>query len=104
MKKIALSVLTLVALQSMPALAADPSGGAKSQTNRMSQCSSAAKEMGLKGEARREHMSQCLRAPGSRTAARECNATAKEKGLKGTRRKEFVNDCIKSKAAGDTVG
>jgi hypothetical protein len=96
-------LLALACLHAAPSLAAD-SAGSKAQTTRMSQCSAEAKEKGLKGEARKEHMSQCLRSPGSQAAAKECRATATEKGLKGERRKEFVNDCVKSKSAGGNVG
>lgn len=66
----------------------------------MSQCSAEAKEKGYKGDARKEHMSQRLRAPGSQVAAKECNAAANEKGIKGAKRKDFVADCVKSKAGG----
>jgi len=97
------SLVTLAALHAVPAFAAE-SGGSKAQTTRMSQCSSEAKEKGLKGDARKEHMSQCLRSPVSQAAAKECNASAAEKGLKGERRKEFVTDCVKSKAPAGNVG
>ena len=80
------------------------SGGNKAQTTRMSQCSAEAKEKGLKGDARKEHMSQCLRNPGAQTAAKECNSAATEKGLKGERRKEFVDGCIKTKSANAAMG
>jgi hypothetical protein len=96
-----LAVLVLMTAAAAPALAAE---GGKSQTSRMSQCSAEAKEKGLKGDARKEHMSQCLRNPGSQAAAKECNANAAEKGLKGQRKKEFVSDCIKGKSTTGTVG
>lgn len=90
------SLLAFAALHAAPTLGAD-TGGNKDQTTRMSKCSAEAKDKGLKGEARKEHMSQCLRSPVSQAAAKECNASASEKGLKGERRKEFVNECVKSK-------
>lgn len=98
-----LAILAVFACLSTSALAAD-GGEKKSQTSRMSQCSAQAKEQGLKGDARKEHMSQCLRSPVSQAAAKECGATATEKGLKGQRRKEFVSECVKGKSAGGTVG
>ncbi len=97
------SLLAFAGLQAVPALAAE-SGGNKAQTTRMSLCSAEAKEKGLKGDARKEHMSQCLRSPVSQAAAKECNASAAEKGLKGERRKEFVSECVKSKAPTGNVG
>jgi len=99
--RIALSALCLAVACVTPALAADSSG--KAQANRMSQCSTQAKEMGLKGDARKEHMSQCLRNPNNQAAAKECNASATEKGLKGQRRREFVSECVKSKGTGGSV-
>jgi len=102
MSKIAASILTAALLIAAPAYAAE-TGGNKAQTTKMSQCSAEAKEKGLKGDARKEHMSECLRSPGTQAAAKECNATATEKGLKGAKRKDFVSDCVKSKSGG-TVG
>jgi len=100
MNKFATSVLALALMAAAPAYAAE-TGGNKAQTSKMSQCSAEAKEKGLKGDARKEHMSSCLRSPGTQAAAKECNATATEKGLKGTKRKDFVSDCIKTKGSGN---
>jgi len=97
------SLCAFAALQAAPVIAAE-SGGNKAQTTRMSECSSQAKEKGLKGDARKEHMSQCLRNPVSQAAAKECGATAAQKGLKGERRKEFVTDCVKGKTPAGNVG
>jgi hypothetical protein len=103
MNATAMAAILLVLAASEPVLAAD-SGGNKAQTTRMSQCSAEAKEKGLKGDARKEHMSQCLRNPGAQAAAKECNGAAAEQGLKGERRKEFVDGCIKAKGSGGGVG
>ena len=46
------------------ALAAD-TGGNKAQTTRMSQCSSEAKEKGLKGDARKEFVDGCIKTKGA---------------------------------------
>ncbi len=100
MKRIIAVTFAALTLSATPALAAEQAGsGDKPQTTRMSQCSAQAKEQGLKGDARKEHMSTCLRGPGTQAAAKECNASATEKGLKGSKRKEFVTDCIKSKGS-----
>ena len=100
MNQILAAIIASFALSSPTVLAAESGTGTKPQTTRMSQCSTEAKEKGLKGDARKEHMSACLRAPGAQAAAKECNASATEKGLKGSKRKEFVTDCIKSKGTG----
>jgi hypothetical protein len=102
-KTILAAIFAAAALHTLPALAAD-SGGKKSQTTRMSQCSTEAKEKGLKGDARKEHMSQCLRSSTSQIAKKECTTNATEKGLKGERRKEFVTECVKNKASTDNAG
>jgi hypothetical protein len=103
MSKLTLGVMVLALLSVGPACWAAETGGGKGQASRMSQCSSEAKEKGLKGDARKEHMSVCLRNPSARAAAKECNQAANEKDLKGERRKEFVKDCVKSKPSA-TVG
>ncbi len=103
MNKIFISMLALALSSTTSTFAAESGQGNKAQTSRMSQCSAEAKEKGLKGDERKEHMSQCLRSPGTQAAAKECNATATEKGLKGNKRKDFVSDCIKSKGS-TTVG
>jgi hypothetical protein len=100
---IALSALSVIMLHAGTVLAAETADG-KPQTTRMSECSAQAKEKGLKGEARKEHMSQCLRKPGAQAAAKECNASATERGLKGERRKDFVAECVKAKSAAGSVG
>ncbi len=101
MSKIVTSLFVLALVSGTNVIAAETTGGNKAQTTKMSQCSAEAKEQGLKGDARKEHMSQCLRSPGSQAAAKECNASATEKGLKGGKRKDFVNDCVKTKGAGN---
>jgi hypothetical protein len=103
MNGIVIAVYAILLASSLGAAAADTQGS-KSQTNRMSQCSTQAKEQGLKGDARKEFMSQCLRDPAARTAAKECSSAAAEKGLKGAQRKAFVDDCVKSKTRTDTMG
>jgi hypothetical protein len=95
---IALSLLGIALLPAAATWDAHAADAAKAQTSRMSECSTQAKEKGLKGEARKEHMSQCLRKPAAQAAAKECGTAATEKGLKGERRREFVAECVKSKS------
>lgn len=102
MNGIAIAVYAILLATSLGAAAAETSGS-KSQTNRMSQCSTQAKEQGLKGDARKEFMSECLRNPAARTAAKECSSAAADKGLKGAQRKAFVDECLKAKSA-STMG
>lgn len=83
------------------AQAAEAVGAGKGQASRMSQCSADAKEKGLKGDARKEFMSQCLRSSDSQAATKECAADAAQRGLTGDKRREFLKSCVgKSKAAG----
>ena len=91
------AVVVALAVVTSPAAPAAESAAGKSQANRMSQCSAEAKDKGLKGDARKEHMSVCLRNPGDQASARQCNERADEKGLKGERRRDFVDDCVKKK-------
>ena len=101
MNKLVTSLFVVTLACGANAIAADTAQGNKAQSTRMSECSADAKTKGLKGDARKEYMSQCLRSPASQAAAKACDADATEKGLKGAKRKDFVKDCIKSKGAGN---
>ena len=100
MSKFVYTAIVFALCAAQQAVAAEATGN-KGQASRMSQCSAEAKEKGLKGDARKEHMSVCLRNPAAQAGARECNETASEKGLKGDRRKDFVRECLKTKAGGN---
>jgi hypothetical protein len=100
MRKIISTLWVLTFIATADCSAAQPDTGARKQTTRMGQCSSTAKEKGLKGDARREYMRSCLRSPDTRAAAQACDAAATEKGLNGSARKDYLRDCIKSKRAG----
>jgi len=100
MSKLTLAAVVLALYAVQPAPAAETAGN-KGQANRMSQCSAQAKEKGLKGDARKEHMSVCLRNPAAQGGAKECNEAADQKGLAGERRKDFLKECLKSKAGGN---
>jgi hypothetical protein len=83
------------------AMAAQSGSGTSAQNNKMIQCSAAAKEKGLKADARKEFMSQCLRSPAAQAAAKACRADAKGQGLKGAKRRAFIRDCVNSRKASD---
>ena len=91
------SLFLLALTAGTSASAAEAPGSNQAQTNRMSQCSADAKEKGLKGDARKDYMSQCLRSSDSTPASKQCNAEATEKGLAGEKRKDFLKACVKSK-------
>ena len=96
MTRIVTTVFVFVLAASAHAIAAEAPGGNKAQTSRMSQCSADAKEKGLKGDARKDYMSQCLRSSET-PASVKCNADATEKGLTGEKRRDFLKSCTKSK-------
>ena len=93
------TVFAFVFSAGVHAIAAEAPSGNKGQTTKMSQCSADAKEKGLKGDARKDYMSQCLRSSES-PATMKCNADATEKGLTGEKRKDFLKSCTKAKNAG----
>jgi len=95
-------LMTLALLVAGAAHAAD-APEKKSQQTRMAACSADAKQKELKGEARKQFMSECLSTKGAQTADKACAANAREKGLKGDARKKFVDDCMRGRTAG-TVG
>ena len=69
------------------------------QTDKMKSCNATAKEQTLKGDARRDFMSQCLSSKpdpdklAKREKVKSCTADAKEKSLKGDERKKFISEC-----------
>ena len=99
MKKLITSMFVLALIAGTNAIAAQTTAGNKTQTTKMGQCSVEAKQKGLKGDARGDYMSQCLRSPGSQAAAKACIADATEQGLKGKNRRKFVSKCVKTKQA-----
>ena len=98
MVKIVSTMFVLMLATGAQAIAAETPSGNKAQTSKMSQCSADAKDKGLKGDARKDYMSQCLRSSES-PATTKCNAQATEKGLSGEKRKDFLKACIKSRDA-----
>ena len=99
MIKIVSTMFALMLATGAQVIAAEAPSGNKAQTSKMSQCSADAKDKGLKGDARKDYMSQCLRSSES-PATMKCNAEATEKGLGGDKRKDFLKACTKSKDAG----
>lgn len=84
---------------------------AGAQQDKMKGCNAEAKAGDLKGDARKEFMSKCLKkdyvlktdaaAPAAAAGATQqnkmktCNADATAKALKGDDRKTFMKDCLK---------
>src|SRR3954466_15959180 len=75
-----------------------------SQQERMKSCNAEAGKKELKGDARREFMSDCLSGDtakdGKQLTAqqqrmRSCNAQAGKQDLKGEERQRFMSDCLK---------
>ncbi len=97
------TIATLIALTLLGTTAAHAAEGAekKSQQNRMATCSADAKEKSLKGDARKQFMSECLSTKGAQTSDKSCASGATAKGLKGDARKKFVDECMRSKPAGN---
>ena len=100
--------LTLGALAAAPAFAAGAQTATAhkpmtAQQSKMASCSHQSK--GMKGDAHKKFMSDCLHgktmaaAPTAKTAQQEkmksCNAEAKTKALKGAARKTFMSTCLK---------
>lgn len=92
----------------------EPSEAQKAQQEKMKFCNAEAKEKALKGDERKQFMSNCLKkAPAEATPAaapapeatpakasqqdkmKDCNATASSKALKGDERKAFMSECLK---------
>jgi hypothetical protein len=74
---------------------------AATQQEKMKSCNAEAKAKSLKGDERREFMSQCLSATPeekeARLAQREklksCTAEAKAQALRGEERRRFISEC-----------
>jgi hypothetical protein len=73
------------------------------QQQRMAECNKTAGEKGLKGDDRKQFMSNCLSGkPDAKPAAastqqekmKACNAEAGKKSLKGDERKKFMSGCL----------
>ena len=84
----------------------EPSPAQKAQQEKMKTCNAEASEKALKGDARKQFMSTCLKkdAPAAPAAAakttqqdkmKDCNAEAGTKALKGDERKKFMSECLK---------
>ncbi|EBB8131419.1 phosphate starvation-inducible protein PsiF [Salmonella enterica] len=79
-----------------------------SQQQRMTTCNQQATAQALKGDARKTHLSDCLKnsqsAPGEKSLTpqqqkmRECNVQATEQSLKGDDRSKFMSACLKKAA------
>lgn len=99
--------LSLGALAATPAFAAGAAATSSAkpmtaQQQKMASCSHESK--GMKGDAHKQFMSDCLHGKTGTTAAakptqqekmKTCNADAKAKALKGDARKTFMSTCLK---------
>ena len=71
----------------------EPSAAQKAQQQRMADCNKQASAKGVKGDARKDFMSSCLKdKPQDRMA--KCNKEAT--GKKGDERKKFMSECLKA--------
>ncbi len=96
MKTIAILAVAVCVVLTAPAHAAG------NQREKMKTCNAEARTKELKGDARREFMSQCLSVSPeekqARTAEREkakgCGNEARSKGLKGEAKRSFMTQCL----------
>jgi len=90
-----------IVIAAVIALVATGNAFAATQQEKMRSCSAEAKGKSLKGEERREFMSQCLSSTPEekqerlalKEKTRACTAEARSKGLKGDERRSFIEQC-----------
>lgn len=77
---------------------------ATAQQERMKDCNAQASQKEMKGEARKDFMSSCLKgdaaAGGTKATAqqermKDCNKEASSKELKGDKRQQFMSTCLR---------
>ena len=102
----AVIAFAIVALAATTCFAADtekkaPSPAQQAQPAKMKRCNADAGEKSLKGDERKQFMSECLGAkaapPTQQDKMKTCNAEAGSKALKGDERKKFLSECLKAK-------
>ena len=102
----AVIAFAIVALAASTCFAADtekkaPSPAQQAQQEKMKRCNADAGEKSLKGDERKQFMSECLGAkaapPIQQDKMKTCNAEAGSKALKGDERKKFMSECLKAK-------
>jgi len=103
MKSTILAVATIFAASALCTFAADAKKELSPQQQRMADCSS--KSKGMKGDAHKTFMSDCLKGDSAATTAaakptqqekmKSCNTEAGGKKLKGDERKAFMSTCLK---------
>lgn len=83
----------------MCALAADDKAKTPQQ-EKMAACNKEAGDKALKGDERKQFMSECLSKPkmSQQSKMKACNKEAGDKALKGDERKEFMSECLKGSA------
>ena len=78
---------------------AGPAIAVTEQQQKMKDCNVQAGQKQLKGDARKQFMSECLGADHSKVASqqqkmKDCNADASKQSLKGDARKQFMSSCL----------
>ena len=102
---IMLKILTALVSGALIATGAWAQDKPTAQQQKMKSCNAQASKKEMKGDKRREFMSQCLSGDsaaaggGDGTTAQQqkmksCNAQASRKELKGDKRREFMSDCL----------
>lgn len=90
-----------LAVLGLAALFAGNVYAANAQQNKMAACNKEATAKSLKGDERKQFMSQCLKADSTPAAPTQqqkmtlCNKDASAKALKGDERKKFMSECLK---------
>ncbi|BET64528.1 PsiF family protein [Yersinia pseudotuberculosis] len=111
MRLFPLWLLSAGLLLSANVMAADPpktpSPAQAAQQQKMTDCNQQASTQSLKGDERKNFMSQCLKAQAApdgkaltpqQQKMKSCNAEAAQKMLKGDERKTFMSTCLKKAA------
>jgi len=93
--------ILIAALLAVPLCASSQEEKAKtSQQAKMSACSKEATDKSLKGDDRKQFMSQCLSSSklSQQDRKKACSKEASDKSLKGDDHKKFMSQCLKDSA------
>ena len=100
-KLLSLTALGLALTLGAGAHAAEDAKAPTNQQSKMAACNKEATAKSLKGDERKQFMSECLKAdakPAPLTQQQKmtvCNKDASAKALKGDERKQFMSECLK---------
>jgi hypothetical protein len=101
-----MSFRTFLLVSATVLMFAGGSATAGTQQEKMKTCNAEASKKELKGDDRRQFMSQCLRkdAGDDRTAQQDkmvsCNREASDKHLTGDQRRAYMSDCLRAEKGG----